>query len=118
MVQKRGKENSIKPLVFFGVVVFIICLITCIYHVFDVRNNLEDEVNAQLRVQLEVASGVLSDEVDKTGEIVSVLAGERTAVSFILKVSGIVTSRLSPIVIGSVITPVSAAATAVSGETR
>lgn len=76
MVQKRGKENSIKPFVFLGVVVFIICLITCIYHVFDVRNNLEDEVNAQLRVQLEVASGVLSDEVDKTGEIVSVLAGE------------------------------------------
>ncbi len=76
MFQKKGKENFIKPFVFFGVVVFIICLITCIYHVFDVRNNLEDEVNTQLRVQLEVASGVLSDEVDKTGEIVSVLAGE------------------------------------------
>lgn len=76
MFQKKGKDNFIKPLVFFGVVVFIICLVTCIYHVFDVRNNLEDEVNAQLRVQLEVASGVLSDEVDKTGEIVSVLAGE------------------------------------------
>ncbi len=76
MFQKRGKENFIKPFVFFGTVVLVICLVTCIYHVFDVRNNLEDEVNTQLRIQLEVASDVLSDEVEKTGGIVSVLAGE------------------------------------------
>ncbi len=76
MFQKKGKENFIKPFVFFGAVVVVICLVTCIYHVFDVRNNLEDEVNAQLRIQLEVASDVLSDEVEKTGEIVTVLAGE------------------------------------------
>lgn len=76
MFQKKGKDNFIKPFAFFGAIVILICLVTCIYHVFDVRNNLEDEVNAQLRVQLEVASEVLSDEVEKTGGIVAVLAGE------------------------------------------
>ncbi|MBQ8189175.1 MAG: GGDEF domain-containing protein [Lachnospiraceae bacterium] len=76
MFQKKGKDNFIKPFAFFGAIVILICLVTCVYHVFDVRNNLEDEVNAQLRVQLEVASEVLSDEVEKTGGIVAVLAGE------------------------------------------
>ena len=76
MFQKIGKDNFIKPFAFLGAIVIVICLVTCIYHVFDVRNNLEDEVNAQLRVQLEVASDVLSDEVEKTGGIVAVLAGE------------------------------------------
>lgn len=76
MFQKIGKDNFIKPFAFLGAIVIVICLVTCVYHVFDVRNNLEDEVNAQLRVQLEVASDVLSDEVEKTGGIVAVLAGE------------------------------------------
>lgn len=76
MFQKKGKENFIKPFVVIGALVVIICLVTCVCHIFDVRNNLEDEVNAQLRVQLEVASEVLSDEVEKTGGIVAVLADE------------------------------------------
>ena len=76
MFLKKGKENFIKPFVVIGALVVIICLVTCVCHIMDVRNNLEDEVNAQLRIQLEVASEVLSDEVEKTGGIVAVLADE------------------------------------------
>ena len=46
------------------------------------------------------------------------VAGGITALSSILKAAGIVTCGSSPKSLGSVISPVSAAATAVSGETR
>ena len=45
-------------------------------------------------------------------------AGGSTARSSMRKLSGSVTAGISPSVCGSVMTPVSAAATAVSGETR
>ena len=72
----KRKDKLIKPIAVAGAIVLVVCLVTCIFHVLDLRNSLETEINNQLSIQLEVASNVLSDEIEKTEEIVDVIARE------------------------------------------
>jgi EAL domain-containing protein (putative c-di-GMP-specific phosphodiesterase class I)/GGDEF domain-containing protein len=77
MPKKRGKNKFIiKPIVLIGIVVFIICLVTCIYHIIDIRHSLEEEINQQLLAQLETAGEVLSDDIKSTEDLVVTIAEE------------------------------------------
>lgn len=73
---KGKKDKFIKPIMLMGVVVFIVCLIACILHIRDLRKSLEEEINQQLAAQLEVASRVLSDEIEQTQDVVGIAARE------------------------------------------
>lgn len=73
---KGKKDKFIKPIMLMGVVVFIVCLIACILHIRDLQKSLEEEINQQLAAQLEVASRVLSDEIEQTQDVVGIAARE------------------------------------------
>lgn len=77
MLKGKKKEKFIKPIMLLmGVVVFIVCLVACIFHIRDLRKSLEEEINQQLAAQLSVASRVLTDEIGKTQDVVAVAASE------------------------------------------
>lgn len=76
MTKRTGKDKLIKPIVVMGIIVFIICLSTCIFHIYDIQNSLEEEINQQLVVQLEVAGEVLTDDMESTKGIISTVADE------------------------------------------
>ncbi len=63
MLLKKGKEKFIKPIVLVGMIVLVLCLATCIFHVYDIQKNLEDEINDQMNAHLEVSSQVISDKM-------------------------------------------------------
>ena len=76
MPEGKRKDKFIKPLMLVGFAVFIVCLVACIVHIRDLRKSLEEEINQQLAAQLDVASLVLSDEIGKTQDVVSIAAKE------------------------------------------
>lgn len=73
---KKKKNNLIKPIIFFGICVFIICAVTCVFHISSIKNSLEEEVNQQLIAQLEVAGEVLESNLESTESIIMAAADE------------------------------------------
>ena len=55
MPKGKGKNNFIKPIVMIGAMAFIVCLMVCVFHIYDIRKSLEKEINEQLVVQLDIA---------------------------------------------------------------
>lgn len=76
MQKRRETDKFIKPIVLVGVCVFVVCLATCIFHIYDLKHNLEEVINRQLEVQLEVSGKVLSDEINTTQRLVDTAAAE------------------------------------------
>ncbi len=72
----KGKNKFIKPIALVGIVVFGICLITCVFHIYDIRHSLENEINQQLIVQVGIAEEVLNDNMEDTKSIVAKVADE------------------------------------------
>lgn len=76
MTKGKNKNKFIKPIVLVGIVVFIICFATCIFHIYDIRQSLEEEINQQLLVQLDIAGEILNDDIEGTKGIMSAVANE------------------------------------------
>lgn len=76
MKSRKDKDNFIKPIILLGVCVFLICLVTCVVHIYSIRDSLEEEVNKQLMVQLEVAGEVLETDLENTESIIMAVADE------------------------------------------
>lgn len=73
---RKDKDNFIKPIIFMGIGVFLICLVTCVLHIFSIRSSLEEGINRQLIVQLEVAGQVLEDELENGENVILAVADE------------------------------------------
>lgn len=73
---RKYKNNLIKPIVLLGFCVFIICMVTCVFHISSIRDSLEEEVNQQLIAQLEVAGEALEADLRSTEGIVAAAADE------------------------------------------
>lgn len=76
MMKGKGKNKLIKPIALVGIVVFVICLVTCVFHIYDIRHSLENEINQQLVVQVGIAEEVLNDNMEDTKNIVAKVADE------------------------------------------
>lgn len=76
MYKKVINDKFKNPLIYLGIAVFLVCLGACTYHIYHTQNNLENAVNQQLQVQLDVASEVLSRDVDESCNFLDVIAGE------------------------------------------
>lgn len=76
MPDRKDKDKFIKPFIIMGVTVLLICLITCVFHIRNIRNNMEAEINQQLVDQLDVAGEILADDIGKTEQIVLTVAAE------------------------------------------
>lgn len=76
---RKNKNNLIKPIILFGICVFLICAVTCVFHISSIRNSLEEEVNQQLIAQLEVAGEVLESHLERAESIVMAAADEMGA---------------------------------------
>lgn len=72
----KNKNNLIKPIILLGIFVFIICAVTCVFHISSIRSSLEEEVNQQLIAQLEVAGEVLEANLQGTEGIIAAAADE------------------------------------------
>lgn len=73
---RRDKDNFIKPIILLSVCVFFICLGTCVFHIYSIRESLEEEVNQQLMSQLGVSGEVLENDLKNTESIVMAVAAE------------------------------------------
>lgn len=73
---RRDKDNFIKPIILLGVCVFFICLGTCVFHIYSIRDSLEEGVNQQLMSQLGVAGEVLEADLKNTESIIMAVSAE------------------------------------------
>lgn len=73
---KRKEKNLIRPIVMISVLAFIVCLVVCVFHIYDIRHSLEEEINKQLEVQLDIAGEILADDIAGTENIVEAVAAE------------------------------------------
>mgnify|MGYP001027084737 CR=1 FL=1 len=76
MPKGKGKNNFIKPIVMIGAMAFIVCLMVCVFHIYDIRKSLEKEINEQLVVQLDIAGEILTDDIADTESVVDAVAAE------------------------------------------
>lgn len=76
MYKKVINDKFRNPLIYLGIAVFLVCLGMCIVHIYQIQNNLEEAVNHQLQVQLDVASEVLSRDIDESRDFLDVIADE------------------------------------------
>lgn len=76
MPKGKSKNNFIKPIVMIGAMAFIVCLMVCVFHIYDIRKSLEKEINEQLVVQLDIAGEILTDDIVDAESIVDAVASE------------------------------------------
>lgn len=76
MPKGKDRNNFIKPVVMIGALTFIVCFAVCIFHIFDIRQSMEAEINEQLLVQLDIAGEILTDDIVNTESVVSAVASE------------------------------------------
>lgn len=76
MPKGKDRNNFIKPVVMIGALTFIVCFAVCVFHIFDIRQSMEKEINEQLLVQLDIAGEILTDDIVNTESVVSAVAAE------------------------------------------
>lgn len=76
MTNRKDRDKLIKPIALAGILVFAVCLVVCVLHIYDIRKSLEEEINQQLVVQVEIASEILNDDIENTESIMSAVAAE------------------------------------------
>ena len=59
---RNGKNNkSIVRSATFGILILVVCLLTCLAHIVDVSHNFEKEIKNSLNAQLDVSEDIISD---------------------------------------------------------
>lgn len=76
MPNGKDRNNFIKPVVMIGALTFIVCFAVCVFHIYDIRQSMEKEINEQLLVQLDIAGEILTDDIVNTESVVSAVAAE------------------------------------------
>lgn len=76
MPKEKDRNNFIKPIVMIGALTFIVCFAVCVFHIYDIRRSMEEEINKQLEVQLDIAGEILTDDIVNTESIISAVAAE------------------------------------------
>lgn len=76
MPKGKDRNNFIKPVVMIGALTFIVCFAVCVFHILDIRQSMEKEINEQLLVQLDIAGEILTDDIVNTESVVSAVAAE------------------------------------------
>ena len=76
MPKGKDRNNFIKPVVMIGALTFIVCFAVCVFHIYDIRQSMEEEINEQLLVQLDIAGEILTDDIVNTESVVSAVAAE------------------------------------------
>lgn len=76
MPKGKDRNNFIKPVVMIGALTFIVCFAVCVFHIYDIRQSMEEEINEQLLVQLDIAGEIMTDDIVNTESVVSAVAAE------------------------------------------